>query len=324
MPERLSDEELGAVFYQAVNDWSNRTERSQQSADFKIGVSDLGLCSEKVRRKLMKEPEPERDAWTAFLGTWVGEGVEAAIKKAFPEVIVQAEIFVKFEIDVAGNHFSLNIPGHPDVIWPEQGVLIDNKGAFGFQKVKRYGMNDTQKKFQRHLYGQAAFDAGMFGDLPYDQVRVGNMWHDRSGGEKSFYVVTEPLDAGVVNEAKEWLSEVIYSYLHNTEAPKEPGREFCQGYCGFYDTCRALDTDVSGMIEDPELIAAVELILESKEMDRQAKALKAEGEHALKGVSGSTGTHFVRWVDVGPSYIKEGMRSGYTRLQISRAPKPKK
>jgi hypothetical protein len=321
--DNLSDEQIAAEFYQAVNDWSNRTERSQQSADFKIGVSDLGLCSEKVRRKLLRQSEPERDAWTAFLGTWVGEGVEIAIKKRFPDVIIQSEVTVEMEIDVSGNHFSLKIPGHPDVIWPEQGLLIDNKGAFGFAKVKRYGMNDTQKRFQRHLYGHAAFHAGMFGDLAYDQIRVGNMWHDRSGGEKSFYVQTEPLDEGVVEEAKAWLEEVVYNYLQGTEAPKEPGREFCQGYCGFYDDCRALDTDVSGMIEDPDLLDAVELVLESKELDRQAKALKAEGEYLLKGVRGSTGTHFVRWVDVGPSVIREGMRAGYSRLQISRVPKPK-
>lgn len=320
----MSDEELAAEFYQAVNDWSNRTERSQQSADFKIGVSDLGLCSEKVRRKLMRQPEPERDAWTAFLGTWVGDGIEQAVKKRFPDTVTQAEVFVEFNISVSGNDLSLKIPGHPDMILPDQGILIDNKGSFGFQKVKRYGMTDTQKRFQRHLYGHAAWKAGMFGDLPYDVIRVGNMWHDRSGSEKSFFVETEPLSQAVVNEAQEWLEEVVYNYLQGTEAPKEPGREFCQGYCGFYDDCRALDTDVEGLIEDPNLLTAVDMVLEAKELKRQSEALKSEAEFALRGVRGSTGTHMVRWVDVPPSVIKEGMRSGYSRLNISRMPRGKR
>jgi hypothetical protein len=319
---------LAAGFYKAVHDWDSSRSRSLQSAEGKIGVSDLGHCSELVRRKMGGESEEATDAWAAILGTVAGDAIETAIKEAadrgdMPEVIIQSSFVVPLHVETAGRQFEFDIPAHADAIFPTLGLVIDNKGTNGLEKARRYGFDSVQKRFQRHLYGWGAYKAGLFGDMTVDDIKVGNMWHDRSAVSKEFYCRTEPFSLDVVHEAEEWLGNVVYAYLNNEEAAKEPSREFCADYCGFFDTCRALDTDAEGLISDPEVLQAVEMRLEAREHDNIAKRLKAESEALLKGVSGSTGTHIVRWVDVPGGHV-EYDRAGYRKLSLAKAPRGKK
>ena len=323
-----TDESLADAFYKAVHDWDSRRARSQQSAEGKIGVSDLGHCSELVRRKMMGETEEPRDAWAAILGTVAGDAIETALEEAaergeIPPVIIQSSFTVPLHVETAGQVFEFNIPAHADAIFPTLGLVVDNKGSNGLEKARRYGNLSVQKRFQRHLYGWGAFKAGLFGDMPMEDLRVGNMWHDRSAVEHEFYCSTEPFSLDVVHEAEQWLGDVVYAYLHGQEAAKEPSREFCAEYCGFFDSCRALDTDAEGLITDPEVLQAVEMRLEARNHEAIAKRLKAESEALLKGVSGSTGTHIIRWVDVPGGHV-EYDRAGYRKLSLAKAPKVKK
>lgn len=308
---------LAEEFYEAIQDWSKSTDRSQQQAGFRIGVSDIGHCSEKVRRMLLREEGTrEIDKLAAFLGTWVGAGVEQAIKAKRPDVILQSEVEVELETDEG----TFVINGHPDMILPEDGILLDNKSVNGLTGVTAYSMFDTrqQQRFQRHLYGWAAFDAGMFGDLDFGDILVGNVWIDRSGEDHELHVRVEPLSLEVIDQARQWLSEVVYSYKQDIEAPKEPPRNFCEGWCEFYDTCRKFDTDAEGLIDDPDAVKAVDLYEEGRLLKRQGDKLQKEAKKTLSGVEGSTGTHIVRWVQVEPTTIPETTRRGYQKLSLTR------
>lgn len=225
-----TEQSLAAEFYSAVQEWSSNTERSQQASDRRIGVSDIGHCSEYVRRILIEEePSQEPDKLAAFLGTWIGAGVEQAILAKRPDAMIQSEVTVELDTDQG----SFVITGHPDVVLPSDGILLDVKTAYTLTSITSYSVfeENLQKKFQRHLYGYGCFQAGMFGDLAIEEILVGNMWVDRSGQDHEFEVRLEPLSLDVIEEAKQWLSEVVYNYKAGTEAPREPHRTFCENWC---------------------------------------------------------------------------------------------
>lgn len=310
----MTEEEvlIAKSVYDAIQRASNFSERSMQSKDFRVGVSDLGFCSEYTKRMLKgEEPEWESDALAAFIGTAVGDHAETAIKQyLWPHAIIQSEV----EVVLEGEDRIYTLPGHPDVIDPADGILIDLKTVNGLEIVKRIGPKLSQQ-FQRHCYAKAAWTAGMFGDRPLEEVRVANVWIDRSGKDHELWVDMEPYSEDVVREAGMWLDEVVYGYLHDSEVPKEPPREFCEVWCGFYATCRALDTDVEGLLTDPEVIAAVDMQQEALDLERKAKRLKAVAKGALTGVSGSTGEFAVRWVHVNGGPVSYE-RAGYEKLDI--------
>lgn len=312
-PERqMSNEEqdLAAAVYQAIQNASNYSERSQQSADFRIGISDLGWCSEKVRRMVAGIPEPVTDKLPAFIGTALGDHIEKACHDMWPHAIVQAEVIVHLHGD--GGTYALT--GHPDFILPN-GVVIDFKTSDGLGRVKRSGP-DQQKQFQRHCYGLGAYTAGMFQDwVTLDDVKVANVWLDRTGREREAFVDMEPFSMDVVEQAGMWVDDLVYAYRNEQEARKEPAREICAKTCGHFTTCRSLDTDVQGLLTDEGVLTAVDMYREGLALERTAKKLKDEAKNSLTGVSGSTGKFSLRWVEVGGTHV-EFDRQPYSRLDI--------
>jgi hypothetical protein len=251
----------------------------------------------------------------AWIGTALGDHGEQAYAAKRPDAIIQSEV----SIVLHGETRDYTLTGHPDVILPE-GVVIDLKTSYGFEYVKRDGP-DRQKQFQRHCYAKAAWEAGMFNDgVELSDVKVANLWLDRAGIERSAHVQMEPFNQDIVDEAAAWLDEVVYSYLHQEEARKEPPREMCAKACGFYRTCRAYDTDVSGLLTDQTVLTAVDMHLEAMDLERRAKRLKQQAKVGLAGVSGSTGTHLVRWTTINPSHVSF-TRQGYDKLDIKEIPR---
>ena len=308
---------LGQQVYQAMQDASNFSARSLQSKGFRVGVSDLGFCSERVRRMLDQQVPEETDVLEAFIGTAIGDHAEQAFLAKYPDAIVQSEV----QITLAGESGrTFVITGHPDLI--HENKLIDLKTVNGLEVVKRTGPSLSQQ-FQRHCYAKAAWEAGMFGDLPLEEVMVANVWIDRSGKTKEPYCHMEPYSEEVVEHAAQWLDDVVYAFLQQEEARKEPPRELCANYCGFYTVCRAYDTDVEGLIKDEETLTAVELYREGQALERRAKQLKKEASARLDGVQGSTGEVMVRWVHVNESVVPSFTRSGYDKLDVRAIPKPK-
>lgn len=309
---------LAKRVYDAIQQASNHSARTLQgSRDFRVGVSDLGFCSERVRRVLDQQVPEETDSLEAFIGTAVGDHVEQAYLAQFPDAICQAEVSITLEGE-SGRTFV--IPGHPDLI--HENKLVDVKTVFGLEVIKRIGPSQSQQ-FQRHCYAKAAHEAGLFGDLPLEDVLVANVWIDRSGKTKEAYVHMEPYDEGQVQAAAQWLDDVVYAYLQGEEARKEPPRELCAGYCGFYRVCRAHDTDVEGLIQDATLLSAIDVYREGQDLERRGRALKKEASGQLQGVSGSTGEVTVRWVRVNESVVPEFTRQAYDKLDVRKIPKPK-
>jgi hypothetical protein len=119
-----------------------------------------------------------------------------------------------------------------------------------------------------------------------------------------------------VEEAARWLDEVIDAYLNDREAMKEPPREVCAATCGFYSTCRELDTDVTGLLTDPVIVEAARMYREGAEMEKEGKSLKAQSKAALDGVGGSTGEFTVRWIHINETVQPETRRRAYDRLDV--------
>lgn len=312
MTDMTEEERLVAeTVYAAIQHASAYSPRAMQGREFKLGVSDLGFCSERVRRTIDQQVPEETDNLPAFIGTAIGDHVEKAIPYVWPDAIIQSEV----EVPLTGEQHAYVLGGHPDIILPD-GLVLDTKTGYGLETARRTGANQSQQ-FQRHLYALGAHLAGLFNpDVKLEEVRVGNVWIDRTATEREVHVQIEPYDPDIVQAAAEWLDEVVYAFLHNEEARKEPPRDMCAKVCGFYRECRLYDTDVEGLITDEEHLAAVDLYVEGREMESTGKRLKDQAKAHLDGVVGSTGEHQVRWTWVNPSLVPEYMRAGYSKLEV--------
>lgn len=311
------EQEIADALYEGIMRFSNDSDRSLQAKEFKVGVSDLGFCSERVRRMIDGQVPDDTDTLAAFLGTAIGEYLERVAKQVWPDALVQQDVALQLK----GEQSVYTIPGHPDVILPKQGILLDGKTVDGLADVERKGPSQ-QQQFQRHCYALAAYQGGLFDrKISLDDVQVGNVWVDRSGNDKRLHVDLEPFDPEQVQRAGDWLDEAVYWYKAGEEAPKEPPREMCKVACGFYGVCRVFDTDVTGLITHPDTLEAVEMYNEGREMAKEGERLRSQAKKLLEGVSGSTGTHFVRWTSVGESLVPETRRRGYEKLEVVRIPK---
>lgn len=314
---------LSEDIYGAMMNWTRNSERGLQAQEFRAGLSDLGYCSERLRRQLLRQEPDDVDMTLAMIGTALGEGVEQAIKKRHPEAIIQSEV----ELTLEGDSGTYTLRGHPDIILGN--MLLDAKSSDGLAVARRNGA-DQQKQFQRHTYAKAAHQAGLFGDTALEDVMVGNVWVDRSGRERRPHVQLEPYSEAVVAEAALWLDNVVHAWKQTVttgvdeQAMKEPPRQVCAVSCGYYQDCRAFETDVSGLITDPELITAAQLQLEASALTKRANALKKEAKAALDGISGmakldESGDYYtVRWVHVNATDVPGFTRAGYTKLDVKR------
>lgn len=305
------EQELADEIYSQIQRYTLDSPRSQQAKEFRVGVSDLGYCSERLLRMLKGEVPEDKDMLPAFIGTALGEYVERAVV-GHDGVYAQQTV----EVELEGDNGTYVLTGHPDLIYKDRRLVLDVKSSRGLQVVERLGPRQSQR-WQRTMYGYGAWRAGWFGDCAIDDVKVGNVWIDRAADDRRLHVNVEPLRMEDVYEATAWLEEVIYSYVNGTEARKEPAREVCETTCGFFETCRLYDTDVTGLLTDPAHLAAVEMDREGALMMKEGKKLKEEAAANLQGVTGSTGSYFVRWTHVNPTEVSY-TRKGYDRLSITK------
>lgn len=308
----MTDEEalLAEQVYAAIMDTATTSERSQQQADFRLGISDLGFCSEKVRRMIAGIPEPVTDKLAAFLGIAIGDHVEQAVLSQYPNAIRQAEV----KVEITGDGGTYTVTGHPDLVFPH-GLVLDIKTTRGLAVVRRTGPT-LQQQFQRHLYGLGAYLGNLFSpQVTLDDVKVANVWIDRAGDTHEAFCHMEPYAADMVTQAAFWLDDVAYAFVHDEEARKEPPRELCWAVCGHAPDCRGRDTDVQGLITDTEVLAAVDLHIEANALAKKASAMKDEAKSHLLGVAGSTGKYAVRWVHVNGGHV-EYDRNSYERLDV--------
>lgn len=182
------------------------------------------------------------------------------------------------------------------------------------ESIRKFGQS-LQQKFQVHAYAKAAMDAGT---LPTDEpVYVGDIYYDRSakGGlvEKP-HVIAHEYDPTVIDEIRDWLSDVVYAVVNNEDIPSDMPRSWNEQYSP-YASLVASGEDVAGLIEDPEQIQAAAMYRDALDLESKAKHMKNVAKVRLKGIQGSTGENTVEWTWVNGGHVSYD-REGNWRLSV--------
>lgn len=334
MPRRQMDERetwASEVIYGAIQAASNNTARTkQQYEEFRLGVSNLGHCRQYAKLLIEQTPfSDQRDSTAAFYGTVIGDAIETRMAIDHPEWLYQHE--TTFHIPGGGE-----INGHPDIVIPATAAteeqpqsVLDLKSKAELETVRRYGQS-LQQHYQLHCYAAGLIAEGILdGSRP---IWLADVFFDRSakmgitGHVEKPYVIGEWYDPEVINQIDEWINDVKYAVIHHEDASRDLPREFCWSFCEYATTCRGNDTDVEGLIEDQEVIAAVEAYTEGGAMITDGKRMQNSAKIALNRLDrgGSTGTHTVRWVEVSGSqgrYVEP--TQPYRKLDIRRVRAPR-
>lgn len=345
-PETVEDAlaRIGAnMVYSAIQNASNGTERSAQQQDYRLGMSNLGHCRQYAALMTKQVAFSDvTDKTAAFIGTVLGRAIEDQLQTEHPDWIFQTDGF--FKLPSGGG-----VPGHPDIVIPAsagasldefmasvqeataedgsvdmtkirfpQGVW-DLKSKDQLDTVREYGQTQ-QQRFQLTGYASAMIDAGeLDGDEP---IWLMDVYFDRSGRVHEAYAIGHWYDPKAVDEIDEWVNDVKYAVVHNEDAARDMPRDWCWSWCEYATVCRGNDTDVEGLVDDPEFLAAVDMSRRATDLSREAKRLSASAKKVLEGRSGSTGKYIVRWIDIGESTVNY-VRAGYKKLSITPVGKPK-
>jgi hypothetical protein len=312
------------AFYDGIQNASNNTARSMQQQDFMLGVSNLGHCKQYALLMMRQTPFSDvRDKTAAFFGTVAGAAIEAQLKIDHPGWQFQKDLF--FPLPSGGG-----TDAHPDIIIPfdaqdiEAGYyqgIWDGKSKAELETIKKVGPSQ-QQIFQVHAYAKAAIAAGILN--PDHPIVVGDVYFDRSGKDVTPYAVMHLYTEDVITFIDEWVNDVKYALTHNEDASRDMPREWCWSYCEYATVCRGNDTDVEGLLEDPDILAAVDMWEEAKDLKAEVKRKELAYKRTLDGVTGSTGTYNIRWTEVGPVEMKASTRNGYKKLSITKVPGARK
>ena len=297
----------------ALTSHMENSSRSVQAAEGRLGPSDIGFCRQKANLMIKGvEATDSPPKWSAAVGTAIHNYVERAIKDMFPDWLLGSidNLTVTAKLPSGAE-----ISGHPDIVIPDANVVLDIKTVDGFAWVKREGTSQNHK-FQRHLYALGCINAGLFD--PEKPVMVGNIYFDRSGKEATPIAFVEELDPTLTDEIDSWVTDVIYSVKNHEDASRDIPAAICERICSHFTACRgALETGQGGEpITDSELLTAVDMYTEARNMEKTAKQMKEEASSRLHGVNGSTGAWQVRWVEVQPSTVDSFEKQGYSRLDV--------
>jgi hypothetical protein len=308
--------DYGMAISAALTSYMDNSPRSMQADEGRLGPSDIGFCRQKAA--LMVKGVDATDAppkWAAAVGTAVHNYVEAAIKGMFPNWLLGSIDDLSVTATLPSG---AQISGHPDIVIPDANTVLDIKTVDGFAWVKREGTSQ-QHKYQRHLYALGCLQAGMFDKSK--PIYVGNIYFDRSGKQPEPLAIVEEMDPMLTDEIDSWVGDVIYAVKHGEDASRDIPAAVCERICSYFTACRgALEINQGGeLITDGELLAAVDMYTEARNMEKTAKQMKDEASSRLVGVNGSTGAWQVRWVEVQPSRVEAFDKQGYSRLDIRKA-----
>ena len=307
--------------HDAVQNASNGTARSQQAQDMFIGISTLGHCKQFANLMMKQTPfSDERDKTPAFFGTVSGDAIEKQIKIDHPDWLIQQ--MVEFHLPSGGS-----VPGHFDIVVTAEAAteehpqgVRDLKSKDKLETIKRMGQS-RQQLFQLHAYAKACIDKGMF-DLS-KPIYVMNVFYDRSGYDRNPYTIASIYSDDVVKFIDDWVNDVNYAVINGEDAEREMPRDWCANWCEYFTVCRGNDTDVEGLIEDPEVVAGITAYAAASKAETAAKKLKESLKPTLVGRSGSTGEHVLRWTTIGESEVSY-TRKAYDKIDIRAVKAPKK
>lgn len=297
--------DLAKVVVEAYSTQSMNSARTQQSAQRILGPSDLGGCRAYIAHMLKDSPRDARQKppWAAFIGTWVGEGLEQAYVALRPE----AQRQVPIEVDLpSGRHTR----GTADVIDPEEDAVIDFKSLNG---------NESMKGSEPPFKNLAQIMTYLLGAIQMGLLTENATWNlvyvDRSGDEPEPVVLSGTLDMDVIDRMEERISEAEYAALWGEEAPRDEPYAMCEQFCEFFQVCRG-DWQPPGLLTEPAVVSAADRYLEGQELVKRGERLKKEAKQALKGAEGSTGTAVVRWVKINGGRVEAFDRKPSIRLDV--------
>ncbi|ALY10846.1 hypothetical protein WILDE_62 [Arthrobacter phage Wilde] len=329
------------MVYDAIQAASNGTDRSEQQREFKLGASNIGHCRQHAVLMIRQTPpSDERDVTAAFIGTVLGDAIEKQLKVMHPNLLVQEEGHSTF-LSGGGvdTHADLVIPWEGSATVKEfeeqearrekgedvpykcvQGVW-DLKSKDKLDYVKQYGPSQ-QQIFQLTQYVNAMIRKGLLN--PDEPIWINDVYYDRSGAQPVPYTFGMWYDPDILIEIDQWVEDVKYAVINGQDASRDKAREWCWAYCEYATVCRGGDTDAEGLIEDPEILSYINSYAAANERESSGKKEKDRLKKLIPPtLSGTTGTHTVRWVEVGPSEMKAYTRAGFTKLDIRPIPGPK-
>jgi hypothetical protein len=293
-------------------------DRSQQTQQRILGVSDIAGCRSYGARFLNGDPFTDADVSQAALrGTWIHQAVLPIIAEA-------RGALHEVEVDITLPS-GLEVRGHADLIDPDEPSVIDLKTSDGLAGPKRHGA-DRQQRMQRHLYGAGWLQMA---ETPAERAvpnpTVGNVWMDRNDLLEPPHVELEPYDPSWLDAAASWVDEVGY-YVDRDQiedAPRDRDVFWCRQFCPFVTACRGPETvAVDEVIESDELAVAAAMRREAIDMEREAKEIRKAADAVLERVrdarvlvKGSAGTFRVASTWVNPSSY-EVNRAGYFKTDV--------
>ena len=331
------------AFYDGIQNAANSTARSKQQQDMYLGISSLGHCKQYAALMMKQTPfSDDRDKTAAFFGTVAGEAIEAQLQIDHPHWRTQVKLAMPLDQITAPITGEMEVPGTCDVLIQWEGSatveefnaslaedyegepvyiqgIWDGKSKAELETIRKFGPN-RQQIYQLHGYAKAAIEAGLLN--PDHPIVIGDVFFDRSGRDVIPHGVFHLYSEDVVTFINEWVNDVIYAVLRNEDAEREMPRDWCFNWCEYATICRGTDTDVSGLIEDPEVIQAATLYRQYTKEETAAKKAKELLKPMLEGVNGSTGTYLVRNTVVDGADIAY-TRKPYTKIEVRDVPKTK-
>lgn len=301
----MADKNVASRVVDAYSDQSMNSARSKQSTERILGPSDLGGCRAYLTHMLMESPREAREKppWAAFIGTWVGEGLEQAYVAAHPRAMRQVRIAVDLP---SGRHTE----GSADVVDPEIDGVLDFKSLDGNES-----MIDGEPPFKN----LAQIMVYLLGCIQMGLLTEDAMWHlvyvDRSGGEPVPVVISGHLDMSVIEEMEERISEAEYAAKFGEEPQRDTPIAICESFCEFFKVCRA-DAQPQGLIIEPAVVKAADQYLEGAALVKRGNRLRDEAKAVLKGAEGSTGTALVKWTHINTSEVPAYKRRGYDKIEV--------
>lgn len=298
-------EDVASIVVDAYSAQSMNSARSKQAVERILGPSDLGGCRAYLTHMLLNSPRDERQKppWAAFIGTWVGEGLEQAYVAARPHAVRQVAV----EVDLpSGRHTR----GSADVVDPDLDGVIDFKSLDGNESMID-GKPPFKNLAQIMTYLLGCIQMGLLTkDATWNLVYV-----DRSGAEPVPVVLSGTLDMSVIEEMEERISQAEYAAMFGEEPQRDEPISMCESFCQFFKVCRA-DWQPQGLITEPAVVKAVDLYLEGAALVKRGNRLRDEAKTVLKGQEGSTGTAVVRWTRINGGTVPEYKRKAYDKIEV--------
>lgn len=301
----MTNTEVASRVVDAYSAQSMNSARSKQSTERILGPSDLGGCRAYLTHMLMESPREQRSTppWAAFVGTWVGEGLEQAYVAAHPRSTKQ----VRIQVDLpSGRHTE----GSADVVDPELDGVLDFKSLDGNESMVD-GEPPFKNLAQIMVYLLGCIQMGLL----TEEATWNLVYVDRSGNEPVPVVLSGTLDMSVIEEMEERISQAEYAAMFHEEPQRDTPIAICESFCEFFRVCRG-DAQPQGLITEPAVVKAADMYLEGAALVKRGNRLRDEAKQVLKGAEGSTGTALVKWTHINSSEVPAYKRKGYDKIEV--------